>query len=340
MTPTLAQLNKEIQKKNFAPVYIFYGEEPYYIDALSDYLIKHVLNDIEKEFNQTILYGRDTNLLSAVNLCKQFPMVGEKQLVVVREGQDMDIRKEDNYAPLLIYSQTPQPSTVFVFNYKYKTPPAKLLKACNASQNVVVFESKRKKDNEIPEWITEQVRNKGFSIAPKACAMILEFLGNDLEKIMNELNKLYINHAKDKIISEDIIEKNIGISKDYNVFELINALATKNITKTNRIVYHFAANEKDNPIFMILPNLFSFFNKLLAIHSMTGKPEQEIASALKLNYYQKNDYLKAAQIYSTNKLLHIISWIRECNTRALGIDNYSASSGELLKELTTKIIYV
>lgn len=339
MTSTYFQLIKDLQKRSFANIYLFYGEEPYYIDELSDYLTQNVLTDAEKEFNQVVLYGRDSTAANVVNYSKQFPMVGDRQLVVLREGQDMDIKKEENLSLLLSYINHPQPSTVLVICHKYKAPPAKLLKALTASDKAIIVESKKKFENEMPAWITTQVKSSGYSISDRAALMLVEYLGTNLEKINNELGKLYINHPKDKTITEDVIEKYIGISKDYNIFEFQNALAKKNILKVNQIAHHFALNPNENPIFKTIPMLFSFFSKVLLIHSLPDKSESAIMSKAKLSYYTKQDYLDAYRNYNAKKVQDIIGWLRECNVRALGIENYSTDQGELLRELVFKILH-
>ena len=339
MTSTYFQLVKDFQKRTFVNIYLFYGEEPFYIDELSDYLTDHVLNETEKEFNQVILYGRDSTAANVVNYSKQFPMVGDRQLVVLREAQDMDLKKEENMNILLSYANRPQPSTLLVICHKYKAPPAKLLKALMASDKAIIIESKRKYETEMPAWITTQVKNSGYSISDKAALMLVEFLGNNLEKINNELGKLYINHPKDKTITEDVIEKYIGISKDYNIFEFQKALAKKNVLKVNQIANHFALNPGENPIFKTIPMLFSFFSKVLLIHSLPDKSESSILAKTKLTSYNKNDYLDAYRNYNAKKVQDIIGWLRECNVRALGIENYSTDQGELLRELVFKILH-
>lgn len=338
MTSTYFQLVKDLQKRAFANIYLFHGEEPFYIDELSDYLTEHVLNDIEKEFNQVILYGRDSSTSAIVNYSKQFPMVGERQLVVMREGQDLDLKKDENISQLLSYIKFPQLSTVLVICYKYKAPPAKLLKALVASEQAVVVESKKKYESEMPVWISTQVKNSGYTISDKAITMLIEFLGTNLEKINNELGKLYINHPKNKLISEDVIEKYIGISKDYNIFEFQSAIAKKNILKANQIAHHFAMNPGENSLFKTIPMLFSFFSKVLLMHSLPDKSESSLVAKAKITY-ARQDYLDAYRNYNARKAQDIIGWLRECNTRALGIDNYSTDHGELLRELVFKILH-
>jgi len=338
MVPAYNQLIKDLQKRAFACVYLFHGEEPFFIDELSGYLEANMLNEMEKEFNQTILYGRDTQAVMAVNYCKQFPMVGNQQLIVVREAQDMDFKKDESIQALLAYFNQPSPSSILVLAFKYKKAPAPFIKLLSAAANAVVYESKRIKESELNNWILNQVNNKGYTITGKACTMLAEFLGNNLEKIVNELSKLFINHHKNQQITEEVIEKYIGISKDYNTFELINAIANKNIIKTNKIIHYFALNPKENSIFKTIPMLFGFFSKLLLIHSLPDKSEANITANAKLNYYSKPDYIVGYRNYSPNRIIEIISWIRECNIRAIGVENYSVDEGELLRELVFKIL--
>lgn len=339
MISTYSQVVKDFQKKTFVNIYLFYGEEPYYIDELSDYLTENVLTDVEKDFNQTVLYGRDSTIAQVINTSKQFPMVGERQLVVLREAQDMDLKKEENLTILLSYIKRPQQATVLVICYKYKVPPAKLLKALVASGQSVTIESKRKYESDMPAWITARVKSSGYTISDKAALMLVEFLGNNLEKVNNELSKLYINHPKTKVISEDVIELYIGISKDYNIFEFQKAIATKNVIKVNQIAHHFALNPGENSLFRTIPMLFTFFSKVLLMHSVTDKSEYSIISKAKLTPYNKQEYFDAYRNYNAKKAQEIIGWLRECNVRAIGIDNYSADHGELLRELVFKIVH-
>lgn len=339
MEPSYAQLTKELQKRSFVPVYLFHGPEPYFIDLLTDYLSENVLTDVEKEFNLSIVYGRDVSAAIVVNLSRQFPMMGEKQVVVVREAQDIDFKKDESVQRLVDYANNPSASTVLALGYKYKAPPAKLLKAYKTNNNVVVFESKEIKDDKLKEWISQQANMNGYSISTKAISMLNEFLGNDLERIANELGKLYINHPKDQAITEEVIEKYIGISKDFNIFELQSALANRDVLKTNRIVHYFIQNPADNSIFKTIPMLFSFFTKVLLIHSLPDKSMNNLTAKVKMNYYNRFDFLAAYKNYSPAKVQNIISWLRECNVRAVGMDNYSVSEGELLRELIFKILH-
>lgn len=340
MIVNFSQLTKDLQKRDFKPVYILYGDEPYYIDKASDYMIDNVLDETEKAFNEFVMYGRDTSAPTLVDYCRRFPMMGNYQLIVLREAQDMDLKKDENIQFLISYLKNPSPTTILVLGYKYKSPAIKLMNAAKKEdKSVVLFESKRKGENDLPVWISEQVKENGYSINNKASIMLQEYLGNNLEKISNELGKLYINLPKDKQITEDIIENNIGISKDYNINELQKAIARKDVFKANQIVNYFAANPKENPIFKVIPILLGFFTKTLIIHSLDKKTEEEIASKLKMGSYFARDYIQASTNYSPSKLQDIVSWLREANVRALGVDNYSVETGELMKELIFKILH-
>jgi len=306
---------------------------------LSDYMIENVLDETEKTFNQVVLYGRDTSAAALFDQCKRFPMMGNYQLVALREAQDMDLKKDESQQFLISYLKNPAPTTILILGFKYKSPPIKVMNAAKKAEKVVIFESKKKYENELPVWIVEQVKENGYSINTKACIMLVEFLGNNLEKISNELGKLYINHPKENQITEEVIEKYIGISKDYNVFELQKALSTKNIFKANQIIQYFAANPKENSIFKILPILFSYFSKLMLLHTLNIKSPSDIMSKLKIPYNAVDEYITASKYYPMAKVQDIISWLRELNVRVLGIDNYSASESELLKELIFKILH-
>jgi DNA polymerase III subunit delta len=340
MMPTFNNLIKDLQKKEFQPVYLLYGDEPYYIDLISDYMIENVLDETEKAFNQVVLYGRDTSAAVLVDQCKRFPMMGNFQLVALREAQDMDLKKDEYQQYLISYLKNPAPTTILILGFKYKSPPVKVMNVAKKEErNLVLFESKKRSDADLPVWISEQVKENGYVINNKACVMLVEFLGNNLEKIANELGKLYINHPKDQQITEEVIEKYIGISKDYNVFELQKALAFHNVSKANQIIHYFAANPKDNSIFKIIPILFSFFGKMMNFHSIEKKSPPELMSKLRIPFSAVEEYSAAARHYPPAKTQDIISWLREANTRALGIDNYSANEGELLKELIFKILH-
>jgi DNA polymerase III subunit delta len=333
---TVQSILGEIKEKKFRPVYLMSGQEPYFIDLVTDYMIKNVLTEEEKAFNQTILYGKETDVVSVINLARSFPMIGKHQLIVVKEAQQLK-----DIDDLAVYVQKPLGSTILVINYKNNSydKRKKLYKAVNAC-NGALIDSPRLYENKIPEWIISWLRGRNFSIDQDACMLLVEYLGTDLGKIVNELEKLIIASSEtEKRITTQSIERNIGISKDYNNFELQKALIQKNVLKANRIINHFAKNPKTNPITLTIISLFNFFSKVFTIHFIKERSKQNLASVLKVNPYFISDYERAAKIYNPRKSALIISWLREYDMKSKGFGNSSANEGDLLKELIYKILH-
>jgi DNA polymerase-3 subunit delta len=331
---TFEQITGDIKRKIYHPVYLLHGEEPYFIDAISDLIEETVLTDTEKEFNQTVIYGRDTDPGRIIDMARRFPMMANYQVVIVKEAQDID--KIENLQP---YMDKPQPSTILVIAYKYKKVDQRKGFAKSVAKAGVVFESSRLYDNKIPAWINGQVSLKGYSIRPDACQLLAEYLGTDLGRIVNELEKLVINLPKEKPIDTALIERNIGISKDYNIFELQNALGSRDITRANRIVNHFAANTKQNPMIVVLTVLFGYFMKIMIYHQLKDKSDKNAASALSVNPYFIKDYVIAARNYPFQRIRAIIALLREYDLRLKGVNNGSTEEGELMKELVYKILH-
>ena len=324
----------DLKAKKYKPVYFLMGEESYYIDYISDYISSEVLNDTEKELNQKILYAKDTDIQTIISSAKQFPFMGERMVVIVKEAQQLKkIEQLENYL------NNPQKSTILVFCYKYKSLDKRKSIYKILTKNAVLFESKKLYDNQVPAWIVKYVSFNQFKIGHKATHLIAEYLGNDLNKISNELDKLMIiTQAKSEITTE-IIEKNIGISKDYNNFELTNALAKKDILKSNRIAKIFAQNPKDNPLVVSVGVIFNFFQKVLLYHTLNDKSVNNAARELKVNPFFIKDYQIAARNYSKRKLMEIIGLCRRYDIKSKGIDNYSINDGELLREFLFKILH-
>ena len=334
MASTSEHILTDLKNGIFHPVYLLYGEEPYFIDQLSDYIEKNVLTEEEKEFNQTILYGKDVKTRDVLSMARRYPMMANYQVIIVKEAQDLDDIEE--FAP---YAENPVKSTVLVLCYKYgKIDKRKKLYKL-VEKNGVVFESARLYDNKIPEWIHSYVKRMGYSISEKAPYLLLEFLGNDLSRIVNEIGKLSINLAPGSKITEEYIERNIGISKDFNVFELQKALGAMDVFRANQIIRYFAANPKDNPLVKVIPILFMYFSKVLLYHTLEDKSRNNAASALSVNPFFLNDYQQAARNYSMDRLTGVISLLREYDLRSKGVDNGNATDGELMKELIYKIIH-
>ena len=323
-----------LSKKVYQPVYFLMGDETYFIDEICDYMVNHVLDESEKEFNQTILYGKDTNVATIISESNRFPLIGTHRVVIVKEAQH--IRKIEG---LEVYLEQPQPSTILVICYKYKTLDKRKKFTKELAKKNVLFESKKLYDNQIPDWIQNHLSKHKYSIHPKAAFLLSEYLGADLGKITNELDKLMLVNKKGQEITSDIIERNIGISKDFNNFELNNALGKRDILKSNLIIKHFAANPKDNPLVVTIGVLFGFFQKILLYHTLKDKSKKNVASTLKVNPFFVRDYELAARNYPKGKLVKIISYLREYDLKSKGVNNNSVSEGELLKELIYKILH-
>lgn len=334
MDMTFEQIIADIRKKIYYPIYFLHGEEPYFIDQISGLLEDTVLTDSEKEFNQTVIYGRDTTVGLIIDVARRFPMMANYQVVIVKEAQDLDKIEDLQY-----YLGNPLKSTILVICFKYKKIDQRKSFAKLVDKTGVLFESARLYDNKIPAWITEQIRGRGFSISPQACQMLAEYLGSDLGRIMNELEKLVINLPAGSTIDGGIIEKNIGISKDYNIFELQNALGRKDVLKANRIVRHFAANTKLNPAVVVITVLFNFFIKVMIYHQLADRSKNNVASVLGVNQFFVKDYEDAAQNYSYKKLRQVIAILREYDLKVKGVNNVSADEGELMKEMVFRILH-
>lgn len=317
----------DIKAGNIKPIYFLMGEEPYFIDKVSDYIEKNILTEDEKAFNQTVLYGRDVTVEDIVSTAKRFPMMAERQVVIVKEAQELS-RNIDKFES---YFENPMPSTVLVVCYKYKTLDKRKKVTKVVTKNGVVLESKKLYENKIAEWIKRVLQGKKLNIDPKAAAMLIDFLGTDLSKIANELDKLAIVLPQNGTVTPEEIEKNIGFSKDFNVFEFRNALGKKDKNKAYKIAYYFAENPKENPIVMTTSLVFSFFVQLLQYHGL--KDKSSAASVLKINPYFIKDYEVAAKNYPMRKVSQIVAKLREIDVKSKGVGANGLKDVELYKEL-------
>jgi DNA polymerase-3 subunit delta len=331
---TFDQIIDNLKNKIYHPVYFLTGEEPYFIDEISDYIEKNVLDESEKDFNQTVIYGRDTDVPAVIGSAKRYPMMASHQVVIVKEAQYLE--DIENLQP---YVEKPLDSTLLVINYKYKKLDGRTTFARELKKKAVLFESKRVYDNQVPAWINDYLKQKGYRITPKATAMLTEFLGSDLSKIVNEISKLVLNIPAKSEINETHVEQNIGISKDFNIFELQNAIGSRNVVKANQIAKYFAASPKENPLIKTVIMLFSYFTKLMIYQQLTDKSKNNVASALGISPMFVKDYETAARNYHPEKLRAIISLLREYDLKAKGVDNVSTEDGELLRELLFKILH-
>lgn len=350
------EIERDLHNRIYAPVYLFQGEEPYYIDKLSDQIERDVLDEMGKEFNQTVMYGKDSNIMTLVSTAKRYPMMSDYQVVILKEAQDMrDLansnrnKSEDDeedgaesgsdaLAPLVKYVSQPLTSTVLVLCFKYKNldKRTKLFKAIE--KNGIIFDSKKKKDGELQEWIEKYLAEKKQLIEPKAAALMAEHIGNDLSRIANECDKLMISLKPGETINSGHIEDQIGISKEFNVFELQNALGKKDVFKAMQIVHYFNANPKANPFPMTLGTLYSYFSKLLAFHALPDKT-RDAAAALRINPYFFDQYAQAARNYPLAKLFSITALLREYDMKSKGVEAGAAGHSELLRELVYKIMH-
>ena len=328
---------KEIAERKFSPVYVLMGEEPFFIDQITDLLVENVLAEEERDFNQSIFYGADTDAVSVINAARRFPMMSEHQLIVVKEAQLMrDIEL------LSAYVKHPLASTVLVINYKYKTLDRRKTLAATVEKNGILFESKKIPDYKMPGFITGLLQQRSLTIDAKASQMLSDFLGNDLNRLGKELDKLVIIMAQtgSKRVTPELVERNIGISKEYNNFELIKALATKDVLKANRIAQYFEKNPKNNPLQMTLAVLFNYFSNLLIAYYCKDRSEAGLIAALGLrSAFQLKDYQMGMKHYSAMKVFLSIGEIRKVDAASKGVDNASASDADLLKELLYKIMH-
>lgn len=334
---TFEEICRDIVAKKFQPVYILMGEEPFFMDRITDLLLENVLSESEKDFNQMIMYGADTDAAMIINAARRFPMMSEYQLVVVREAQLVrDIELLTNYV------KSPLKSTVLVINYKYKTLDRRKTLASATDKTGILFESKKIPDYKMPAFIVSFMQQRSIGIDPKAAQMLSDFLGNDLSRLNKELDKLVLilPEKAAKRITPELIEQNIGISKEYNNFELIKALAVKDVLKANRIAQYFEKNPKSNPIQMTLPVIFNYFSNLLICYYTKDRSETGIMTALGLRgTFQVKDYMTGLRNYPAMKVFNLISDIRTTDARSKGVENTSVSDADLLKELLYKILH-
>jgi DNA polymerase III subunit delta len=323
------------KKKDFKPVYWLEGDEDYFIDEIMEYAEKKILSQGEAEFNQTIFYGKDANWTDIVNACRRYPMFAERQVVLLKEAQQMkDVEKLESYI------ENPLPSTILVVSYKGKTLDGRLKFSKTIKKKGEVFLSKKIYENQLPAWVNDYLQLNGFQIKPKALNLLIDHIGNDLSRIVNEVDKLSINIGSEKNITEDHIEKFIGISKEYNIFELQNALSKKDAAKAIRIIQYFDANPKAVPIQLLLPTLYAYFSKILTVHQMPDRSERTLKPVFSFNPHVVEQVLMAVKNYSYSETEQIILLLHDSNLKSIGIGNSGIALGSLLKELCYKIINV
>ena len=310
------------------------GEETFYIDHITNLLQDQILSEEEKSFNQTILYGKDTSITELVSLCKRYPINSEYQTVFLKEAQDLSRQIE----VLSEYALNPMMSTVLIINYKYKRLDKRKKLFKNIQKFGIILDCKKMYENKIPMWITDVLKKDNYTIDYKSSFILTEYLGNDLNKIYNQLNKLKILCSKEKIIDSKLIEKNIGISKEYNVFELRNAIGQKNFNKSIEISNYLSSNTSKHPVQLILSSIFNYFIQIFQLHCINNKSESNISKVLGINPYFVNEYVNASKKYSMKNISKIISLINECDLKSKGVGVPKISNNDLLRQLITQII--
>ncbi len=330
------EIIRDIKSNIFSPVYFLTGEEPYFIDKITSLLENSILDEGMRGFNQTVIYGRDVTVKEVVDLSRRHPMMGNYQVVIVKEAQYIN-----NIESIESYIGSPLDTTILIIAYKYKKVDKRksFYKKLNSSKSTVVFNSEKLRDWAIPKWIEAEIRTRDLSISPVALRLMSEYLGNDLGKITNEIDKLVINLNKESKITEVEIEQNIGISKDYNLFELQNAFTDRDRLKAQRIVQYFEANPKDHPLQMISPMLHNYFIKVFLYHFIKNKEPNKIAAELGVHPFFVKDYGKASKLFTPQKVKGIISRIRTLDLKSKGVDSNDSTGYGELKELVFSIMH-
>lgn len=343
MPHTAEQVLNDLKQQQYAPLYFLHGDEPYYIDLIADYIENNAIAESERGFNQLILYGKDADVNTIITNAKRYPMMAERQVVIVREAQEIqDFNTQTGQQILEAYAKHAMPSTILVFCYKYKTLDGRKSLGKTLNKFAVLVESKKLYDNQVPDWIVKYVQGRGFKIEETSVQMLADYIGNNLQRQSNEIEKILINFRKEdagKTINADTVQKYVGISKEYNVFELQKALAVKDVVKANRIANYFEANLKANPVIPVIALLYSFFSKLLLVHHSTDKTERGLAALLKINPFFVKEYRTAAVHYPLPKVIQNIHYLRIADLHAKGVENTGGADAQVLKELVFKLLH-
>ncbi len=327
---------KDLKARKFAPVYFFCGEEDYFIDKLTDYIEGNLLNDMEKAFNQTVAYGKDVTARQIVETCDRLPMMAEKQLVIIKEAQALSLKEEEE-KQYLAYLKNPVNSTVLVFAWKHGLPDGR--KAFGKEvKKAVYFESKPLYENKVAPWIKAWLAERKYKIEEAAAELIVEYAGNELSKVANELEKLVLNKAPGSTISQEDIERLVGISKEFNVFELSNAVGAMNRAKAYQIVNYFIGNPKNGPLVLVIGTLHSYFTKVYQFHFNRNLPDKDIAPIIKVSPFFVNEYRQAAQSFPVKRIEHVFNTLEEYDLRSKGINSGGTEEGELMREMIFKIM--
>lgn len=331
MTPE--KIISDLKKAHFKPVYWLEGDESYFIDQVIEFAERGILSESEAGFNLTVFYGRDTAWPDVINACRRYPMFSEKQVVIIKEAQDLKgIEKLEGYV------EKPLSSTLLFVGYKGKKIDGRTKMARLLKEKSVLLSTKKMYDNALPEWTSELVKEKGYSITKKALFLLIDHIGNDLNRLNNEVDKLALNLKDNKQITEDDIEKFVGVSKEFNVFELQQAISQRDLYKAIRIVQYFGNNPKAAPLPLVFPSLYNFFSKVQVVYSVASKDEKTVATALGVNIYFVKDYISTSTKFSSSEIEKLLLLLYEYNLRNLGVNDSGTDDAELLKEMIVKMI--
>jgi DNA polymerase III subunit delta len=331
---------KDLKSGKFAPIYFLQGEEPFFIDQISDFIEKNALAEHDKGFNQMVMYGKDVTMPVILSNAKRFPMMADRQVVIIKEAQNiLNLGKEEVDNMLISYIQNPLPSTILVFAYKYKSLDGRKALAKELDKRAVFVKSEKLKDYNLPAWIEGYVQSQGHRIDSPTANFLAESIGNNLEVITNEVGKMFINFTEATQITKEHIQKYIGINKEYNAFELTKALGMKDVEKANKIIHYFAQNPKNNPIIPMLTVVFNYFSKISLVHYNKNAADAELAKILNAHPFFVKEYRIAAKNYQLGKVIDCFSFIREADLRSKGIDSGNISDSEILRELVFKLMH-
>ena len=340
MDPAAAKILNDLRNKKYAPVYVLEGEETYYIDLISNYIEAYALSDSEKSFNQVVLYGKDTPVSMILTHARRFPMMAERQVVIIREAQDIpDLQKEPGLRLMLDYFTRPVPSTILVLCHMHKTLDKRKELGKKIDQLMLSARFKKPFENQIPDFISEYVKGKGFRVEEAGIRVLCEYVGNDLQRLANEIDKVLIGLSEAGMVTAERVMAQVGVSREYNIFELQKALISKDAFLAAKIVAYFERNTKKNPVILAVAFLYFFFSKLLTATTVSGRGEKEMISLLKISPFAARDYTNALQRYSTEKIIENVSLLREADLKLKGVNSGTVSESQILKELIFRLMY-
>lgn len=338
MDASIKKIMTDLKARKYAPVYFLQGEETFYIDLIANYIEENALPESDRSFNQVIVYGKDATMASILTHARRFPMMADRQVVIVKEAQDTpDLNKETGARLLLDYLKNPAPTTILVFCHKHKTLDRKKDLGKKIDQYTIALSCKKIYDNQLPEFVAEYAREKKISIDDRAVMALCEYVGNDLHRLANEIDKLMIASQGNGISLEQVMS-GVGVSKEYNIFELQKAIIRKDTLLANKIVNYYEANTRRNPMIPVVAFLYSFFSKLLAASQSSDKTDKGLVSALKISPYAVKDYVLALRLYPTEKIIYTISSLKDADLKLKGVNSGSDTEGQILRELVYRIL--